>query len=244
MQYNNTFACLSTIHNGRAALCLRRMRLPMVSRRNALLWLTAIGVITATESSNSYAASLKRQLFLSSDGVSICYVRNGSGSKKLLLIPGFLADADIWQKQLAFFTKIHDVIAVDPRGQGESAAPLGALGSRERVSDYTALIDHVSWSSCTVIGWSVACAEALSLYDLLGASKIRGLALIDGFLGTNEEDVRAKRSASVDEATHHIFEKQSAMSVTTARVAELAYEGRSAALLLTAVVNQIIKSFL
>lgn len=137
----------------------------------------------------------ERRRFTASDGAGISYLQAGRGGLTLLLVPGFLADAALFGAQIEHFARSRRVLAVDPRGQGQSPAPLGSLGPQRRVADYAELLQQEGVRRCVVLGWSMACAEALSLYGQLGPERIRALVLVDGFIG---EDASPQRQARVE----------------------------------------------
>src|SRR3954453_15768871 len=54
------------------------------------------------------------------DGARIHYLEAGQGSP-IVFIPGWTMAADIWEGQIAYFSKSHRVVAYDPRSQGQSS---------------------------------------------------------------------------------------------------------------------------
>ena len=80
--------------------------------------------------------------FTTSDGVRLHYIAEGEG-ETLLFVPGWLMPAEIWRRQIDYFSARYRVIALDPRSQGDSQ--VAALGNdvRRRAEDLHDLIEHL-----------------------------------------------------------------------------------------------------
>lgn len=76
------------------------------------------------------------------DDGQIAYTHRGRGTA-LLLLPGLGCPRSIWQQQVERFSRTHQVIAVDPRGVGDSS-PLRRGGTSWRVRPQTR---RRSWTS-------------------------------------------------------------------------------------------------
>jgi non-heme chloroperoxidase len=122
----------------------------------------------------------KSDFFTTSDGVRIHYLQTGSG-RPIVFIPGWTMPAWIWQKQIDEFSKTYQVIAVDPRSQGESDKPPYGHLPETRSRDYKELVDHLGLKHPVLVGWSMGCAELLKYAEQFGTDNIAGLVLVDGF---------------------------------------------------------------
>src|SRR5690349_14499275 len=80
--------------------------------------------------------------FMSSDGVRLHYIEQGNG-ETLLFVPGWLMPAEIWRPQIGYFARTHQVIAFDPRSQGESEIAASGNNIRRRAQDLHELIEHL-----------------------------------------------------------------------------------------------------
>ena len=94
---------------------------------------------------------------LALNGFSIYYETYGSG-QPLVFIPGALGTGRTdFEHQIPWFSQNHQVIAVDPRGYGESRPPERdyPLGFYQRdAEDVLALMTALGYREFTVFGWS------------------------------------------------------------------------------------------
>jgi non-heme chloroperoxidase len=130
----------------------------------------------------------KSAFFKTSDGVSIHYLDAGTG-RPIVFIPGWTMPAWIWQKQIDEFSKHYQVIAVDPRSQGESDKPPYGHLPETRARDYKELIDQLGLKHPVLVGWSMACGELIKYAEQFGTDNIRGIVLVDGFVTDKPSDL-------------------------------------------------------
>jgi non-heme chloroperoxidase len=130
----------------------------------------------------------KSAFFKTSDGISIHYLEAGTG-RPIVFIPGWTMPAWIWQKQIDEFSKHYQVIAVDPRSQGESDKPPYGHLPETRARDYKELIDQLGLKHPVLIGWSMACGELIKYAEQFGTDNIRGIVLVDGFVTDKPSDL-------------------------------------------------------
>jgi non-heme chloroperoxidase len=123
----------------------------------------------------------KSEFFKTSDGVRIHYLEAGSG-RPIVFIPGWTMPAWIWQKQIDELSKKYQVVAVDPRSQGESDKPPYGHLPETRARDYKELVDHLALKQPLLVGWSMGCGELVKYAEQFGTDNVGGLALVDGFL--------------------------------------------------------------
>ena len=130
----------------------------------------------------------KSAFFKTSDGISIHYLEAGTG-RPIVFIPGWTMPAWIWQKQIDEFSKHYQVIAVDPRSQGESDKPPYGHLPETRARDYKELIDQLGLKHPVLVGWSMACGELIKYAEQFGTDNIRGIVLVDGFVTDKPSDL-------------------------------------------------------
>jgi pimeloyl-ACP methyl ester carboxylesterase len=95
--------------------------------------------------------------------VRLHYVRAGEG-KPILLISGFLQTWYAWRHVLPLLAKRgFDVIAVDPRGIGQSGRPLTGYDTGQVASDLHALMKELGHDNYSVIGHDVGVWIAYAL---------------------------------------------------------------------------------
>jgi len=116
------------------------------------------------------------------DGAKIHYLEAGQGSP-IVFIPGWTMAADIWESQIAYFSKSHRVVAYDPRSQGRSSKTPEGSYPIARGADLHTILDTLKLNQATLVCWSMAAAECAAYVDFYGTGQIAGLVLVDGFVG-------------------------------------------------------------
>jgi len=122
--------------------------------------------------------SVTSQKVTVADGVDLRILRAGSGTP-LLLIPGWSFSAEVFVHQLIELSAEYDVIAVDPRGHGQSSKPLTGNNYPQRGRDLAALVDALGLDGFVLAGWSFGVLDALSYLQQAGHEKVSRLILID-----------------------------------------------------------------
>jgi 3-oxoadipate enol-lactonase len=87
------------------------------------------------------------------NGIEIYYQRSGSGPPTLFL-NGSGATLAATGMMLTPFIEHFDVLAHDQRGMGRTAVPPGPYSMADYAADAAALLDHVGWQTCRVVGIS------------------------------------------------------------------------------------------
>ena len=87
------------------------------------------------------------------NGISLFYQIYGKGPP-ILLIPGGLADADVWHRQIATLSAHHRLIVADSRGQGRSTRDRTPITYDLMARDYLALLDELKLEQVALVGWS------------------------------------------------------------------------------------------
>lgn len=128
--------------------------------------------------------------FDTSDRVRLCYsVEMGIDASLPLLvfIPGWTMPAALWKRQLVFFAGRYPLIALDPRGQGESAVPAYGYTLERRAQDIKELLDRFPDRRFVLIGWSLAVLESLVYIRSYGDERLLGLVLVDNSIGEGSD---------------------------------------------------------
>lgn len=163
-------------------------------------------------------SQINRRTFQTSDGFALSFLEAGQehvGEKlSIALIPGWSMPAAIWQKQLEELGRNYHTLALDPRGQGESAVPQTGYTAERRASDVREFIE--SLSNVLLIGWSLGAIEALQYVDMFGNERLAGLVLVDSSVGEEpappsggafEQLLRDDRDKTLNEFVRAIFAK-------------------------------------
>lgn len=118
-------------------------------------------------------------MFADVNGTRLNYVEQGSGPD-LLLLPGLGASTHVWYAQVKALSATMRVIAVDPRGHGESAIPPPPYSLSDMAADAAHLLRHLCQAPALVVGSSMSSLAAVEL-----AAKhpelVSGLVLAGGF---------------------------------------------------------------
>jgi microsomal epoxide hydrolase len=120
--------------------------------------------------------------FTTSDGVRLHYIEAGRG-RTIVLVPGWTMPAWIFEAQIADFSRSFHVVALDPRGQGESDIASSGYEQDRRGQDISELIRHVSRDPVLLVGWSLGVLDSLAYLHSDGDTAIAGLVLVDNSVG-------------------------------------------------------------
>ncbi len=163
--------------------------------------------------------SIARRSFQTSDGVTLSALEAGqnnirSGALTIAFVPGWSMPAEIWRRQLEHLGQKYHALALDPRGQGESAVPLDGYTAERRATDLKEFLD--SHAKVLLVGWSLGAIEALQYIHMFGAQRLAGLVLVDSSVGEEpapKEDgtflkmLRKDRDKSLDSFVRAIFKR-------------------------------------
>lgn len=147
---------------------------------------------------DAVSAQAVDRAFTTTDGVRLHYIEAGpADGRTVVFVPGWTMPGRIFDAQIAALSDRWRVLALDPRGQGESqVAPFGYTAER-RGRDIAELIDHAAPSGRVVlVGWSLGVLEILSMIGDRGQDRIAGLILIDNSVGEGPPPIVGARTAS------------------------------------------------
>lgn len=149
----------------------------------SLGWAAALLIVIMTGSGKLLAQG---SFFTTSDGVRLHYLDEGQGPI-VVLIPGWLNPATIWERQIDHFSTDFRVIALDPRSQGESEKVAEGHYPERRSRDIKELVEHLRASSVVLVGFSMGGPEILTYVDQFGTSGIEGVVLVDNRIGSDSD---------------------------------------------------------
>ena len=160
-------------------------------------------------------AALPRRWLRVGDGTRLSLVDTGpqaaDGPAPLFFVPGWCMPASIWQPQIEAFRGSRRVLALDPRGQGESDVPAEGYTAQRRADDIAEALDGLP--PVVLVAWSLAVLESLVLFERHGAGRIAGLVLVDNSVGEPPAPgpndflarLRAKRRPTLENFCRAIF---------------------------------------
>ena len=130
------------------------------------------------------AAHAADRFFTTSDGVRLHYTEAGPNfAPTLVFVPGWTMPAWIFQRQIEFFSRDYHVVALDPRGQGDSDVPLGGYEPYRRGADIGDLLHALGNRHAVLVGWSLGVLDSLAYVHEAGDSQVLGMVLIDNSVG-------------------------------------------------------------
>ena len=129
------------------------------------------------------AAAVQRRRFQTSDGVFLSAIECGPGDAPLTIafIPGWCMPLWLFDEQFAALGKHHRVIALDPRGQGESDVPASGYNFERRAADIHEFLQP--YPNVLLVGWSLGALEILQYTHRFGDDKLAGMVLVDSSVG-------------------------------------------------------------
>jgi non-heme chloroperoxidase len=151
--------------------------------RHTLLASLVLGLLAAPAWGQSLPRGVTDHFFQSTDGVQLHYLEAGpSTAHTLVFVPGWTMPAWIFMPQIMAFSAHYHVVAFDPRGQGDSAAPSEGYEPVRRGRDVAELIARLS-GRVVVIGWSLGVLDTLASIHVAGDQRLAGLVLVDNSVG-------------------------------------------------------------
>ncbi len=123
--------------------------------------------------------------FTTSDGVRLHIIDAGPHSgHTLVFVPGWTMPAWIFQLQIDAFSRAgYHVVALDPRGQGDSDVPYSGYDQNRRGRDIGELIERLGREPVLLVGWSLGVLDSLAYVQQSGDTRLAGLVLIDNSIG-------------------------------------------------------------
>jgi pimeloyl-ACP methyl ester carboxylesterase len=110
------------------------------------------------------------------NGIDIYYERSGEG-ERLLFFNGSGATLAKTGFVLKPFAERFDLVAHDQRGLGQTAIPPGPYTMADYAQDALALLDHVGWDTCRVVGISFGGMVAQE-FAVTAPERVERLALV------------------------------------------------------------------
>lgn len=176
----------------------RKVLLTMGSRG---LWGTGLAMAACLALGDAGWAAESRW-FTSSDGVRLHYIEGGEAhARTVVLVPGWTMPAWIFDAQIAALEGRYHVLALDPRGQGQSEVPDFGYTHERRARDIAELIDHEATGRVVLVGWSLGVLESLAMLAAEGDGRVAGLVLIDNSVGEGPAPTPVNSTLSVEPPT-------------------------------------------
>jgi len=142
-----------------------------------------IALLAPDAAAQSLPKGTKSGFIRTTDGVRIHYLSAGAKGATIVFVPGWTMPADIWEHQITYFAQSYRVVAMDPRGQGDSDKPNEGYYPAARARDIKAVIDQLKLAPVVLVGWSMGVTEAAAYVDQFGTAGLAAIVLVDGTAG-------------------------------------------------------------
>ena len=119
-----------------------------------------------------------RRVFVTSDGVQLSYIRQGSG-RPIVLIHGWSQCAEEFKHQIEPLSARYDVIALDQRSHGESQKVSYGLKISRLSKDLCDLLAELNLNDVALLGHSMGSAVIWCYIDLFGPGRLSKIILVD-----------------------------------------------------------------
>ena len=133
-------------------------------------------------------STFQHRHFTASDGARLHVIEAGRAAKGrpvIAFVPGWSMPASLWRAQLAGLSGQYKVVALDPRGQGDSDIPPTGYTLRQRSDDIRRFVNRATDHGARVVlvAWSLGALETLEYLRKHGSSRIAGLVIVDSSVG-------------------------------------------------------------
>jgi len=135
------------------------------------------------------------------DGVSLRVIEAGKpgDGPALVFIPGWSTGADIWQRQIDTFAKTHQVVAFDPRSEGESTKTTSGNTPETRAQDLHTLLERLGVRRPILIGWSQAVQDIAAYVERYGTKDLAGIVLVDAAVSDGADGMVARPQETAEQ---------------------------------------------
>ena len=119
-----------------------------------------------------------RRAFVTSDGVQLSYIRQGSG-RPIVLLHGWSQCAEEFKHQIGPLSAQYDVIAVDQRSHGESQKVAYGLKISRLAKDLYELLSGLDLNEVALLGHSMGSSVIWCYIDVFGPERLSKIILVD-----------------------------------------------------------------
>jgi non-heme chloroperoxidase len=145
------------------------------------------------------AAAAPRERFVdTAPGVRIRVVefQPPTARPTVVLVPGWLATAEIWAGTAAALGPGQGVIAIDPRSQGESSKVTQNNTPEARAGDLRAIIAQLGLKDVVLVGWSQGVQDVAAYVAGHGPDGVAGVVLVDAAVSRGARGIPADPEAA------------------------------------------------
>ncbi|MDY0394517.1 alpha/beta fold hydrolase [Virgibacillus halophilus] len=107
------------------------------------------------------------------------FIQDVGEGEPIIFIPGFTFTTEVFSKQVAYFSKTHRVIVLDPRSHGRSTITPHGNDYVTHGADLAKILEQLEVKQATLAGWSFGCFTVWEYIRQCGTSNVKSLVLID-----------------------------------------------------------------
>jgi len=100
----------------------------------------------------------------------------------ILFVPGWITPADIFEEQLAYFSRTRRVVAMEPRSYGLSSQTTEGNSPEGHARDIHTVIEQLKLASVVIVGWSMGVEAVVAYIDQFSSKAVTRLVLVDELL--------------------------------------------------------------
>lgn len=131
--------------------------------------------------------------FVTSDRVRLHVIEAGPRQgNPVVFVPGWTMPAWIFQAQIAALSRSYRVLALDPRGQGDSDIPASGYDHIRRSRDIAELLSNLGDRPVVLVGWSLGVLDCLAYVQQFGDNQLAGLVLVDNSIGEDPAPIPSR----------------------------------------------------
>ncbi|HEU5313017.1 MAG TPA: alpha/beta hydrolase [Candidatus Udaeobacter sp.] len=166
-----------------------------------LVFLIAGIIANAAVVSAAPASELRERKVDVGESVSLRVLEAGKpgDGPALVFIPGWSTGADIWKHQIDNFAKTQQVIAFDPRSQGESTQTTSGNTPETRAQDLHALLERLGARRPVLIGWSQGVQDVAAYVERYGTKELAGMVLVDAAVSDGADGMAARPQETAEQ---------------------------------------------
>lgn len=148
--------------------------------KKAILLIIVASLLGSISQAQTQKEMTAKQITIRDNQVEINYFQQGAGDTTLLFLHGWCIDAAYWKDQLEWFSKTHQVIALDLPGFGRSKAQRTDWTIEKYALDVAALMDTLDLKNVVVVAHSMA-GEIMLQTALTNNPRVVGIVGVDNF---------------------------------------------------------------
>jgi pimeloyl-ACP methyl ester carboxylesterase len=133
---------------------------------------------TSTGEPHPVIEGARRRRFTTGDGVRLNFIDAGEG-RAIVMLPGWSQSAAMFRHQIAALKARYRVIAMDPRGHGDSEAPAHGYNPHRMALDLRELIAALGLSGIVLLAHSSGVKIVWAYWELFESDRLQKLVIVD-----------------------------------------------------------------